>query len=122
MKLYLIFTLAFFSTLFCAAQNPFAGDWEGKIGAIRLILHVAENDGKLSATLDSPDQGAKGIRCDEITTIGDSILVKLTIGNAAYSGLLNTDKNSITGTWKQGGQDVPLNFKRGTSVSEEIKP
>ena len=38
------------------------GDWEGILDAgavkLRLILHVVKKDGVLSATLDTPDQGA----------------------------------------------------------------
>ncbi|HVG40790.1 MAG TPA: alpha/beta hydrolase, partial [Chitinophagaceae bacterium] len=113
--------------LFCAinahAQNPFTGDWEGKIGAIRLILHVHEADGKLTATLDSPDQGAKGIKCDEVSINKDTITIAVKAANAGYSGILNADKNTVTGTWKQGGQSIALDLKKGNGFnSEPAKP
>jgi hypothetical protein len=39
------------------------GDWEGTLDAgvakLRLVVHIVRKDGVLSATLDSPDQGAR---------------------------------------------------------------
>ncbi len=46
-----------------AAQTSLSGDWEGKL---RLILHLSEEAGRWSASLDSPDQGAYALRADEV--------------------------------------------------------
>ena len=97
MKILFLFLITVCVEWHAAAQSSFAGDWEGRIGAVRLILHVTEKDGKLAATLDSPDQGAKGLPCDEVIVKNDSISIKLNMANAAYNGLLATDKSSITG-------------------------
>src|SRR5262249_37258094 len=42
------------------------GDWKGAVStgsaSLRVLIHVAQDtDGKLTATMDSPDQGATGI-------------------------------------------------------------
>ena len=46
------------------------GIWEGKlkVGAteLRLVVRIAQKDGKRTGTLDSPDQGAKDIPIDEV--------------------------------------------------------
>ena len=53
------------------AAEPIAGDWAGTLkpgnAELRLIVHVKSSDGKLSATVDSVDQGVKGIPVDTIT-------------------------------------------------------
>ena len=47
------------------------GDWKGTIDAagtkLDLVLHISTKDGALSATLDSPDQGATGLAIDSIS-------------------------------------------------------
>ena len=47
------------------------GSWVGTLDAgmkLRVVFHIARtDDGKLRATLDSPDQGATGIRIDDTT-------------------------------------------------------
>ena len=47
--------------------------WEGKLGvgaglSLRIVVHVGKTaEGKLTAKMDSPDQGAKGLKVDTIT-------------------------------------------------------
>src|SRR5262245_35389039 len=56
-----------------SAQTPsVTGDWLGTLKAgpvaLRLVLHItAAGDGRLSATLDSIDQNAKGIPVSSIS-------------------------------------------------------
>ena len=53
-----------------ASSKTIEGDWEGTIDAgvvkLRLVLHVVKKGGVLSATLDSPDQGATSLPIDAI--------------------------------------------------------
>lgn len=101
------------------AAPGIAGDWAGTLTAgsaeLHLVLHViAAKDGSLTATLDSVDQGANGIPVDAVT-LKDSKLnltVNAVPGHGAYEGTLNKDATAIDGTWTQGGQSLPLNFKR----------
>ena len=120
MKLLTLLLLTIIHGFNATAQNSFAGDWEGKIGNIRLIFHLTEKEGKLTATLDSPDQGATGLACDEVTTKEDSINITLSIAHASYSGLLGADKKNISGTWKQGGQSIALDLSKGASIVSEV--
>jgi hypothetical protein len=97
------------------AASPAAGDWIGTLKAgpaeLRVVLHVKEAEGKLSATLDSLDQGAKAIPIDSIT-FGDN---KLAFSSAAisgqYEGSYDAAKQTFAGTWTQNGNSLPLSFE-----------
>ena len=70
--------------------NP-EGDWEGTLDAgatkLRLVLHLTKKDGRLSATLDSPDQGATGLAVDTIDVTKNSIRFTMKSLGAAYEGV-----------------------------------
>ncbi|MCP5062335.1 MAG: alpha/beta hydrolase, partial [Ignavibacteriae bacterium] len=59
-----IVLILLFSSVFIFAQD-ITGDWYGVLDIqgqkLRIVFHIVENDGSLTATMDSPDQGAKGI-------------------------------------------------------------
>jgi hypothetical protein len=53
------------------------GDYTGSLGPLRVQLHIhVANDGALSATLDSPNQGATGIPCTEVSIEGGTLTFK----------------------------------------------
>lgn len=94
---------------FCAARAQ-TGTWSGKLDVfgskITLVFHLDDD----ACTMDSPDQGAKGIPARlERTLIG----VKVTIPsiNAVYEGLYAI--KTITGTFTQNGQQFPLALTPG---------
>ncbi len=103
-----------------AQPNP-AGDWHGilKVGAVnlRLALHLtAQPDGSLTGTMDSLDQGAKGMKIEAIQWKGTALSFRLVGVNASYEGTLDTASQRIEGIFTQGGP-LPLTFTRG-----EAKP
>jgi hypothetical protein len=97
------------------AASPVAGDWIGTIHAgaaeLRVVLHVKDSDGKLTATLDSIDQGAKGIPIDSISFAGNKLTFDSNTINGHYSGKYDSTKPAIGGTWTQNGNDLPLDFE-----------
>ncbi len=96
------------------ARGP-EGRWQGSImGAIRLGLAIERTaEGSLRATMDSPDQGAMGMKLDSLVFSGDSLRFRLLISQGEYAGRLSAGGDSLVGVWKQGGMTVPLAFKRG---------
>lgn len=111
-----------------AAQPKIAGDWQGKLSAggaeLHIILHIqAAADGKLSATMDSVDQGAMGIPIDEIKLTGSKLTMTVDAVHGTYEGTVNADASAIDGTWSQG-MPMPLNFTRAakTEAKAEAKP
>ena len=99
-----------------SAQSPsFEGAWSGTLEAgamkLRIGLNVKSQDGKLSATLDSPDQGALGIPLDSVTVDGARIRFSKQSLGLSYDGVLGG--GGIEGTLSQAGQKLPLVFERG---------
>jgi len=104
-------------------QSPIEGSWEGTLDAglvkLRVILHVMKKDGTLSATLDSPDQGATGLTIDSINLNEDRVRFEMKSLSAGFEGKLSKDGSQISGDWYQGGQSLPLAFKRlGTTAAK----
>jgi pimeloyl-ACP methyl ester carboxylesterase len=107
------------------AKPSLTGVWQGtlkvQVFELRVVLHiVAEGDG-YKATLDSPDQGAKGIPIDRIVLEGDSVKLELKKIKASFEGKLAEDRQSIQGTWTQAGT-LPLEFKRLDKEPDYSRP
>jgi len=104
-------------------QVKLEGDWRGTLDAggakLDLVLHIVRKDGTLSATLDSPDQGATGLAVDSIVLSGKSLRFEMKSLAADYEGTFSGDDSKIEGEFRQQGQKFPLTFKRpGQSDSQ----
>lgn len=100
-----------------AAPVALAGDWNGALstggGSLRVVLHVTQGeDGQLSATVDSPDQGVTGIAVSSISLKGTAVHFEIEKLGAGYDGAMNKNSSEIAGTWKQGDASLPLTFTR----------
>ena len=115
MKKIILSICLFFSWAGAFAQKPIEGDWMGKLNlgpqSLTIVLHVnCDAQGKAECTLDSPDQGAKGIAVETDYCSSDSISVSLASLALSFQGKLKGDE--IVGTFTQG-QSFPLVLKRG---------
>ena len=102
-----------------AAQPKIAGDWQGKLSAggaeLTIVVHIKPtSDGKLSATMDSVDQGAMGIPISTISFDGSHLNFTVNAVQGNYAGTVNPDTSAIDGTWTQGAP-MPLNFTRAVA-------
>jgi dienelactone hydrolase len=101
-----------------AQQNQrFTGSWMGKlnVGAIQLRLGInlsVDSNGKLIASLDSPDQNAFGMKTDTTIISGENISIKAKKMMASYDGAIVQGDSLINGKWTQGGQTFELNLKK----------
>ena len=97
--------------LHTTAQN-IIGTWNGELNAglqkIPLVLNLTA-DGK--CTLDSPQQGAKGIPANIDLISTDSLSISVSSLNAAYSARLQNGE--LKGTFTQNGFKLPLSLKPG---------
>ncbi len=103
------------AALLAAQPASFEGPWHGILNAglmkLRIGVNVQNHDGKLTATLDSPDQGAFGIPLDSVTVEGARIRFSKQALGLSYEGALRGDR--IEGNFSQAGQTFPLAFERG---------
>ena len=110
----------FFLIAILASFNMFGqevtGQWNGVLkvpGAqLRVVFNISKTENGCSSTMDSPDQGAKGIPVT--TTSFENSILKLQIPAASisYEGTLNKE-NMIVGNFTQGGQSFAMNMSRG---------
>ncbi len=116
MKRFLFFTAVMFAFQFSNAQ-PVIGTWSGDLMIqgmkLPLVLHVHSQGDSLTATLDSPAQGAKGIPVSKVFFSNNELQFEIKMIQASYKGMLAAD--SIAGTFTQMGMNLPLTFKKGAA-------
>jgi uncharacterized protein len=104
-----------------------AGTWQGTLHvsgiSLRIVFHLSEPlPGRYMATMDSPDQGAKGIPVDSAALAGDAVYLRVGVARGEYSGRLLPGDSLITGTWSQGGVQMALDLRRDANVVERKRP
>jgi alpha/beta superfamily hydrolase len=106
------------------AQNQFIGDWQGKVNVgveLTVVLHVRNEDGKITSTLDSPDQNVFGIQVDETSINGNEFFFGVKIIKASFTGKLVND-STIAGTFSQIAE-FPLTLsKTNKPYTPTVKP
>jgi pimeloyl-ACP methyl ester carboxylesterase len=126
-----IFIVLLVLVVWCWADKPkqegIEGIWEGVLKTqaveLRIVVKISKaEDGKLKATMDSPDQGAKDIGIDTITLEKNQLKFEVKIVNGHYEGTINTDFTGIDGKWTQSGMSLPLLLKHVEKESELIRP
>lgn len=116
---HLIFFTALELSAWAQSGATVQGNWLGELDAgavkLKLVLHVTSAaDGQWRATLDSPDQGANGLKVDSLTVEGAAVKFTMATLGAMFEGALKGDE--LAGTFKQGGANLPLVFKRATAA------
>jgi pimeloyl-ACP methyl ester carboxylesterase len=101
--------------------------WLGSLKAggttLRLGAKIArEKDGRLSGTFDSLDQGAMGLKIDEVTFKDGELRFELKRIKGSFEGKLSKDGSELVGKWKQSGLSFPLTFKRELKAPVVTRP
>jgi CubicO group peptidase (beta-lactamase class C family) len=114
--------LVFTRDTFMPAAKPsrIDGIWLGTLQAggtsLRIQLHVkSDNTGQEFCSLDSIDQHAIGLDCSKVTFKGDEFSFDVPVVSGHYAGKLSMDGNTLTGTWVQNSNPLPLALTRQTS-------
>ncbi len=107
-----------FTNALAQTPSPLDGIWLGTLHAgsssLRLQLHLHQDAGKWTCSLDSLDQNAMGIPC-AVTSATNPIAIDVPAVHGRWSGSLTA--NTLDGTWTQGTA-LPLTFERQTSVAK----
>lgn len=91
------------------------GDWSGKLNAagqeIPLVFHFSGSDDQLTATMDSPSQGANGIPVEKVSFADGELNLSIMGGQIVYEAKVNGE--NMEGTFKQNGAEFPLSLAKG---------
>ncbi len=110
-------------------SDKIEGYWLGKLAAQGVTLRLAfnitkEGDNGYKSTLDSPDQGAKGIPLAKTTWDGKKLNIEAPNMAANYVGEMVND-STINGTWTQGGASFTVNVvkqKKSLALNRPQEP
>src|SRR5258708_2512753 len=125
-------SIALFSSIIAiSAPTPYQKSieeiWAGTldVGAAKLgmVVHLTKkSDGSFVSTMDSPDQGAKGIPVAKTTFEGGKLRLEVTAVQGAFEGTTSIDGKEIKGNWEQGGEKFPLTLVKVDKAPEVKKP
>jgi D-alanyl-D-alanine-carboxypeptidase/D-alanyl-D-alanine-endopeptidase len=99
-----------------AKPSPVDGIWLGTLAAggatLRIQVQVkSDRAGKEYCSLDSLDQGAMGLPCDNVQFKKDHFSFEVPAVKGRWSGTLAQNGDEMDGAWTQG-QDLPLKLTR----------
>jgi hypothetical protein len=98
-----------------ATPTDIDGTWSGTLDTgttkLTVVFHVINTEDGLMATIDSPDQGMKGMPATSVTRDGASVRIEAKAIGGVYTGKIAVDLKSIDGTWMQSGASLPLLLK-----------
>lgn len=130
--------LAFFSIVFllmyCLAfssspqvEKSVEGIWLGTLKVqgmeLRIVFNIKPGDkGGLKGTMDSPDQGAKDIDLDIVLFDNNKLVIEIKKAMIKYEAELSEDGKELTGTFRQGGYNFPLNMECIKEAPKIIRP
>jgi len=113
-----------------SAQTPAGsveGSWEGTLDAMGTKIRIGvaitrQPDGTLTATMNSPDQGAFGLPLTDISFTDRVLRFMLKVASGTFEGKLNDAGSEIAGTWQQALLVLPLTLKKVDTLSRPNRP
>lgn len=130
MKLFSIISIISFLLSFpkiYSQEKDYSGSWIGKLKLpngiqLTIVFNLQKSNDEYSATLDSPDQGAKGIPCGKVRLENDSINIDVPAIVGNYVGKIIYDEKKIIGYWNQAGSSFELNLEYTKEVAAPKRP
>ncbi len=102
--------------------GPWIGTLDVGVAKLRLVIRLSQgDDGAWKATLDSLDQGVKGIPVDTVSVETGALKFEIQGLLASYEGQLNNEGTEIAGKFTQGST-FPLSFTRMEKEPELNRP
>ena len=98
-----------------ACAQDISGDWQGDLvdggRQLRVVFRIAKTDGGAwTATMYSIDQNPRPMVITSISLTGNTVNFEIKPLDVTYTGTLNPDGNTISGSATQGGQTHALNL------------
>jgi pimeloyl-ACP methyl ester carboxylesterase len=118
-----LLVLAIFALTLTAIAQPIApppsvqGDWLGSLTvgnglSLRILFHIQNTPGGLTGTMDSIDQGARGIPLTAVAVQGADVTINVKAVAGVFIGKFTAAGDSIEGQWTQGAGRLPLTLTR----------
>ncbi len=105
--------------VFCQDSNTTL--WKGALDTggrkLRLELDITDTGGALTGELRSLDQGNVALALADIRIDEDSLVFSVPRVGASFTGVLTEHGTIATGTFSQGGTDLPLTFYRSDATA-----
>ena len=96
-------------SIFCSlVANAQEGRWKGELNLPGTKLPIVFNFSSEGCTMDSPSQGAVGIKTDWTRSENGDVKISIPTIGGSYEGKL--DGKEIKGVFKQSGMSFPLNL------------
>ncbi len=120
-------TIVFITLAYCSFAQSIAGDWYGTLnypgtGTLHIVFHITKTGDSYSTTMDSPDQGARGLATNSTTVAGDKLTIEASKFGVTYTGTFLPDSNKINGTFKQVNNSTPLNLTTSKPAAVVARP
>ena len=121
-----IFCILTVITVATLNAQDIAGTWNGLLDVqgsqLRLVFNINKTATGISATMDSPDQGAAGIPTSSARFENGVLTIAIANMKMQYEGKLG-ENNTITGIFKQGPMSLPLNLtKEKVEKAKLVRP
>lgn len=114
MKMTLTILCIFLFPLLLTAQE-ILGSWRGTLEAggseLIIVFNITKEGDDYQATMDSPDQGVRGIHVSSVEFEDGEVIIQMTNPPFIYKGTYNDGE--IRGTFTQSGMSFPLDLSPG---------
>lgn len=94
------------------------GAWEGTVevpqanAKLRVVFNLAKTNRAYAATIDSIDQGVRGVPVTKVAYDYPSVRLETKTIGGTFDGSLDTNTSTMSGTWKQAKLNIPLVLRR----------
>jgi pimeloyl-ACP methyl ester carboxylesterase len=104
-----------FLSSFAQSADPGTGNWIGMIEGTNLPIYfriTGDSASGYKADWNSPNQKAMGLPCKTLIIKGDSLFIETAGVIASFRGRFLPGLDSVTGSWRQNGQVLPLGLRK----------
>ncbi len=101
-----------------AQEKDITGTWQGTLqvgNGLRTLVKISKDDGKLKAVMYSIDQGGGAIPMTTVAISGSTVTFTVKPIDVSYTGTIDPEGKTITGSATQGGKTNVLNLDHVTA-------
>ena len=106
-----LISICFILLILQVNAQDITGDWHGLREypgrPLRMILHISDDNGILTAEYDSPENDLAGLKIDSISFQNNNFYLRYENADVTFTGIVDLTNQTITGTY-YGGEDAML--------------